>query len=135
MNSFPGLKEVIVIGPMAETALDLVASLKTEGLADIFIVSAHAGMVAEFDEEGGSDSAERIATLVPNTDVLVVGHMHITVKDRIGDTIIGGPRNLGREVVHEAHEKTIRFIENGVGASSSTRKYRVTTRGQQLSVQ
>ncbi|MFF2908020.1 bifunctional metallophosphatase/5'-nucleotidase [Paenibacillus sp. NPDC057934] len=147
----------LCFGPMAETALDLVASLKAEGLADIIIVSAHAGMVAEFDVEGGSDSAERIATLVPNTDVLVVGHMHIPVKDRIGDTIIGGPRNLGREVVRfdltieldgeqprivtrevsivdmgayppdpdfrelfrEAHEETIRFIENGGGASSS----------------
>ncbi|MFC3746962.1 bifunctional metallophosphatase/5'-nucleotidase [Paenibacillus sp. GCM10012306] len=89
----------LCFSPMDETALELVTSLKADGLADIVIVSAHAGMVAEFDEEGGSDSAECIATRVPGTDVLVVGHMHIPVKERIGDTIIGGPRNLGREVV------------------------------------
>lgn len=84
---------------MAETAQTIAEFLKANGLADIIIVSAHAGMVAEFDEEGGSDSAEWIVRLVPEVDVLVVGHMHITVNERIGDTVIGGPRNLGREVV------------------------------------
>lgn len=144
-------------GPMAETAKTLAASLKNEGIADIIVISAHAGMVAEFDEEGGSDSAERIAQLVPEADVLIVGHMHITVNERIGELVIGGPRDRGREVVRfdlaiqpggegyrivnrdvsivdmsgwepdpdfrnlvsEAHEETLRFIEQGGGAASS----------------
>lgn len=84
---------------MAETAQVIATTLRAEGKADIIIISAHAGMVAEFDEEGGSDAAERIAQLVPEADVLLVGHMHITVNQQIGNTVIGGPRDRGREVV------------------------------------
>jgi 2',3'-cyclic-nucleotide 2'-phosphodiesterase/3'-nucleotidase len=94
-----GKVEALRFGPMAETAQEITASLRAEGKADIIVISAHAGMVAEFDEEGGSDSAEHIAELVPEADVLLVGHMHITVKEVIGDTVIGGPRDRGREVV------------------------------------
>ncbi|WP_019913723.1 bifunctional metallophosphatase/5'-nucleotidase [Paenibacillus sp. HW567] len=142
---------------MPETARSLSAELKAGKKADIIVISAHAGMVAEFDEEGGSDSAEHIARLVPEADVLMVGHMHITVKERFGDTVIGGPRDRGREVVRfdlevqldgdqprvvgrevsiidmggwepdpairsivsEAHEATLRFIEQGGRANSS----------------
>lgn len=86
-------------GHMAETAQELTRKLKSDGLADLVIISAHAGMIAEFDEEGGSDSAERIAELVPEADALIVGHMHMTVQDRIGNMVIGGPRNGGREAV------------------------------------
>ncbi|WNS41547.1 5'-nucleotidase C-terminal domain-containing protein [Paenibacillus sp. MMS20-IR301] len=94
-----GKVEELRFGHMAETAQQLAASLRAEDKADIIVISAHAGMVAEFDEEGGSDSAEQIARLVPEADVLLVGHMHITVKQRIGDIVIGGPRDRGREVV------------------------------------
>ncbi|MNO33813.1 Trifunctional nucleotide phosphoesterase protein YfkN precursor [compost metagenome] len=94
-----GKVDALHFGPMAETAQQITASLRAEGKADIIVINAHAGMVAEFDEEGGSDSAERITKLVPEADVLLVGHMHITVKERIGDTVIGGPRDRGREVV------------------------------------
>ncbi|WP_083675843.1 bifunctional metallophosphatase/5'-nucleotidase [Paenibacillus borealis] len=152
-----GKVEALRFGPMAETAQTIAASLRAEGKADIIMISAHAGMVAEFDEEGGSDAAEHIARLVPEADVLLVGHMHITVKERIGDTVIGGPRDRGREVVRfdltvelggegprvvnrevsivdmagwepdpdfrslvsEAHEETLRFIEQGGGVSST----------------
>ncbi|MEK5032217.1 5'-nucleotidase C-terminal domain-containing protein [Paenibacillus sp. FSL R7-0302] len=91
--------EGLRFGHMAETAQTIAASLRTEGKADLIVISAHAGMVAEFDEEGGSDAAGRIAELVPEADVLLVGHMHITVNQRIGSTVIGGPRDRGREVV------------------------------------
>lgn len=90
-NKVEGLK----FGHMAETAQAIAASLRSEGKADLIVISAHAGMVAEFDEEGGSDAAGRIAELVPEADVLLVGHMHITVNQRIGNTVIGGPRDRG----------------------------------------
>lgn len=56
-------------------------------------------MFAEFDEDGASDSAERIVNMVPELDAMLVGHMHIVVNEKIGQTVIGGPRNLGRDIV------------------------------------
>ena len=91
--------EALQFSHMAETTQKIAASLRAEGKADIIIVSAHAGMVAEFDEEGGSDAAERITELAPDIDVLLVGHMHVTVSQRIGKIVIGGPRDRGREIV------------------------------------
>ncbi|MBO6266669.1 MAG: 5'-nucleotidase C-terminal domain-containing protein, partial [Synergistaceae bacterium] len=66
--------------------------------ADVIVVSAHMGMVAEFDEDGGSDSAQKILDDNPEIDVLQVAHMHITVKDKQGGTVIGGVRDSGREI-------------------------------------
>ncbi|MBQ5781445.1 MAG: 5'-nucleotidase C-terminal domain-containing protein [Spirochaetaceae bacterium] len=67
--------------------------------ADVIMVCAHMGMYAEFDEEGGSDSAQKILDDNPEVDVLFVGHMHIVVNEKQGSTVIGGPRNAGREIV------------------------------------
>ena len=66
--------------------------------ADIIMVSAHMGLVAEFDEDGGSDSAQKILDDNPEVDVLQVAHMHITVNEKQGNTVIGGVRNSGREL-------------------------------------
>lgn len=66
--------------------------------ADVIVVSAHMGMYAEFDEEGGSDSAQKILDDNPEIDVLQVAHNHVTVKDQQGNTVIGGVRNGGREI-------------------------------------
>ena len=66
--------------------------------ADVIVVSAHMGMYAEFDEEGGSDSAQKILDDNPEIDVLQVAHNHVTVNEKQGDTVIGGVRNGGREI-------------------------------------
>lgn len=66
--------------------------------ADVIMVSAHVGMVGEFDEEGGSDAAEKILADNPEVDVLQVAHVHITVNDKQGDVAIGGVRNAAREI-------------------------------------
>ena len=55
-------------------------------------------MYAEFDEEGGSDSAQKILDDNPEIDVLQVAHNHVTVSEKQGDTVIGGVRNGGREI-------------------------------------
>lgn len=67
--------------------------------ADIIIVTAHMGMAAEFDEDGGSDSAQKILDDCPEIDILNVGHYHIVVSDKQNNTLIGGARNSGRDVV------------------------------------
>ena len=67
--------------------------------ADLVVVSAHMGLVAEFDEEHGADSAQQILDDNPGIDILLVGHYHTVVKDQQGKTLIGGPRNAGRDIV------------------------------------
>lgn len=84
---------------MGETVKKYAQYLKNEKKVDVLIASAHAGMFAEFDEDGASDSAERIVNMVPELDAMLVGHMHIVVNEKIGQTVIGGPRNLGRDIV------------------------------------
>ena len=66
--------------------------------ADIILVSAHMGQYAEFDEEGGSDSGEKIVEDNPEIDILQLAHMHITVEDTIGNTPVVAVRNAGREI-------------------------------------
>ena len=66
--------------------------------ADVIVVSAHLGMYAEFDEDNGSDSAQKILDDNPEIDVLQVAHNHVVVNDRQGDTVIGGVRNSGRDI-------------------------------------
>ena len=66
--------------------------------ADVIVVSAHLGMYAEFDEENGSDSAQKILDDNPEIDVLQVAHNHVVVNDRQGNTVIGGVRNSGRDI-------------------------------------
>lgn len=65
---------------------------------DIIVVSAHMGMYAEFDEENGSDSAQKILDDNPEIDVLQVAHNHVVVKEKSGDVVIGGVRNSGRDI-------------------------------------
>ncbi|HHT08383.1 MAG: bifunctional metallophosphatase/5'-nucleotidase [Christensenellales bacterium] len=66
--------------------------------ADLIVVCAHMGMAAEFDEEGGADSAQRILDDNPQVNVLLVGHYHMSLGEKQGDTLIAGVRNAGREI-------------------------------------
>ena len=56
------------------------------------------GMYAEFDEEGGSDSAQKILDDNPEIDVLQVANNHVVVNEKQGDVVIGGVRNGGRDI-------------------------------------
>ena len=66
--------------------------------ADLIVVSAHMGLYAEFDEENGSDSAQKILDDNPEIDVLQVAHNHVVVNEKQGSTVIGGVRNGGRDI-------------------------------------
>lgn len=66
--------------------------------ANLIMVCAHMGMVAEFDEEGGSDSASKILEDNPEVDILQVAHVHITVNEKEGYVLIGGVRSAGVEI-------------------------------------
>lgn len=66
--------------------------------ADLIVVSAHMGLYAEFDEENGSDSAQKILDDNPEIDVLQVAHNHVVVNEKQGNLVIGGVRNGGRDI-------------------------------------
>ena len=66
--------------------------------ADVIMVSAHMGLNAEYDEQGGSDSALKILDENPGVDILQVAHQHITVCEKVGNVPVGGVRSSGREI-------------------------------------
>lgn len=80
-----------------ETAYRYVSEIR--GKVDIIMVMAHASMVSEHDKKNERDAAEKILRLCPEIDVLVVGHFHITVKEKRGKTLIGGATDSGQEVI------------------------------------
>lgn len=82
------------VGPACKKVVDII-----KDKVDVIVVVSHVGLYPEYDEETGSDGANKILELCPEIDVLVVGHDHNTVKKIIGTTAVGGARNLGREVI------------------------------------
>ncbi|MHC1692884.1 MAG: bifunctional UDP-sugar hydrolase/5'-nucleotidase [Sphaerochaetaceae bacterium] len=82
------------VGPACRKVVDVI-----KDKVDVIVVLAHVGLVPEYDEDGGSDGAQKILELCPEVDVILVGHAHIVTKEKIGGTVVGGGRNLGRDVV------------------------------------
>jgi 2',3'-cyclic-nucleotide 2'-phosphodiesterase/3'-nucleotidase len=82
------------VGPACRKVVDI---LKNK--VDVIIVAAHVGLFPEYDEENGSDGANKILELCPEIDALIVGHAHILVNKKEGGVVIGGGRNLGRDVI------------------------------------
>lgn len=73
--------------------------LKEDEKVDLLFVSAHVGLIPEYDEENGSDGAERLLKEVPEIDAALLGHYHTVSADSLGEIIYGSPRNAGRDVV------------------------------------
>lgn len=78
---------------MADAAEKHIKELKEK--SDIIIATAHAG----FEEEYGKDGAKEMIERCPEIAALLVGHGHITVKEKFGNTVIGGARDAARQVV------------------------------------
>lgn len=72
--------------------------LKEDEKVDVLVVTAHVGMIPEFDEETGSDGAAKLLEEVPYIDVLLLGHYHTKSAETINNTLVGAPRNNGRDV-------------------------------------
>ena len=95
------------VGPATRKVVDII-----KNKVDIIVVAAHVGLYPEYDEDGGSDGANKILELCPEIDVLLVGHAHNLVSQQIGNTVVGGARNLGRDVLRfdiklDANKKVI----------------------------
>jgi 2',3'-cyclic-nucleotide 2'-phosphodiesterase/3'-nucleotidase len=78
---------------MADSAEKYMEELK--GQTDIIIGTAHAG----FENEYGNDGAKEIIERFPEIAALLVGHSHATVNEKYGQTVVGGARDAGRQVV------------------------------------
>lgn len=73
-----------------------IAEIKDE--VDVIIVQAHLGEYAEFDEENGSDSGDKILEDNPEIDILQLAHNHVVINKKKGKTLIGAVRNLARDI-------------------------------------
>lgn len=94
-----GGKEGIDDAKFAAANTAVKAAIKEIGSkADVIMVSAHLGMYAEFDEEHGSDSAQKILDDNPEIDILQVAHNHVVINDKQGTTEVVGVRNGGRDI-------------------------------------
>ena len=112
--------------------------------ADVIVVSAHMGVFAEFDEDGGSDAAQKILDDNPEVDVLQVAHMHITVNEKQGKTPIGGVRNGGREIArfdltldkdNKVTDASVQIVDmDGVEPSAALRAVPVVARMHQETI-
>ena len=78
---------------MADSAEKHMEELKAQ--TDIIVATAHAG----FENEYGNDGAEAIINKFPEIPALLVGHSHATVSEKYGQTVVGGARDAGRQVV------------------------------------
>lgn len=127
----------------ASTAVkDAIAAIGDQ--ADVIVVSAHMGMYAEFDEENGSDSAQKILDDNPEIDVLQVAHNHTVVKDQQGSTVIGGARNGGRDIArfdltldadNNVISSTVEIVDmNGVTPSEEIRSIPLVAEAHQKTI-
>ena len=81
--------------PMADAVAECIKEIGDK--ADVIMVSAHAGMEAEYSTDG-SDAAKTILEKCPEVDVLQMGHTHTTYINN--DTIpVGEAKNNAGEVV------------------------------------
>lgn len=80
----------------ADEVKKVISDLKTNNLADLYIVTAHMGVESEY---GNGDSATDIANANPEVAMIVAGHTHVSVKDqRVNGVLITQPKNAGAEV-------------------------------------
>ncbi|WMM24300.1 5'-nucleotidase C-terminal domain-containing protein [Tissierella sp. MB52-C2] len=80
---------------MATAAEKHIKELKEVEKVDVIIASAHAG----FETEYGNDGAKAIIEKFPEIAALMVGHGHVTVNEKFGNTVVGAARDQGRQVV------------------------------------
>ena len=96
IQMWDGTKQGIMDTTFEDPAVSVKRAIEEIGdKADVIMVSAHMGVDAEHTDE---DSAKRLAELVPEIDVLQVAHAHVTVNEKVGNTVLGGVKNLGAQI-------------------------------------
>lgn len=97
-----GLKvEDLVFATPLESAEKHIKEMKEAGV-DLIILSTHMGYTSEY----GGDGADEVIAKFPEIDAVLTGHSHSTEKQKVGNTLVGGARNEGRQVVKFDFELT-----------------------------
>ena len=84
--------------PMYLACQKYIKELKEKENVDIIIATTHAGVEGEYDL-GGGDSARKIIETNPEIVAFLVGHDHASVAETIGNTVVGGAKDTGAQVV------------------------------------
>ena len=71
---------------------------KIKNKCDFVIGVAHVGFFPEYDEDHGTDAGETILKACPEIKVLMLGHAHVTLNEKVGDAQVLACRNGAREV-------------------------------------
>ena len=82
--------------PMADAVAACIKEIGNK--ADVIMVSAHAGLSAEYSSDG-ADAAQTILDKCPEVDVLQLGHTHTTYINNDGAIPVGETKNNAGEVV------------------------------------
>ena len=82
--------------PMADAVAACIKDIGDK--ADVIMVSAHAGLSAEYSTDG-ADAAQTILDKCPEVDVLQLGHTHTTYINNDGAIPVGETKNNAGEVV------------------------------------
>ncbi|MGN8896450.1 bifunctional metallophosphatase/5'-nucleotidase [Flavonifractor sp. HCP28S3_F3] len=82
--------------PMADAVAACIKEIGDK--ADVIMVSAHAGLSAEYSTDG-ADAAQTILDKCPEVDVLQLGHTHTTYINNDGAIPVGETKNNAGEVV------------------------------------
>jgi len=121
--------------PMHTAAQKYIKELKEKEGVDIIIVTCHAGLDGEYDSEGG-DSVRKLIETNPEIEVALIGHDHKSLAETVGNTVVGGVVNGGKEVVRfdiylkndgqgwQVTDKTVQLIDvSQYGPSEELREY------------
>lgn len=82
-----------------ETAEKYVKVLREQEKCDLVIVTAHAGLTPEFDEDHGTDGVDKLLENVKGVDAVLAGHYHQVFHGEKNAIMYGAPRNSARDVV------------------------------------
>lgn len=83
---------------MAEAAEKYMKELKEKEKVDIIIATAHASLESEYSEDG-ADAVKSVIEKCQDIEVFLAGHAHVTVNEKVGETLVGATRDAGRQIV------------------------------------
>ncbi len=108
-----------------QVAKDLVEEVKTKHQVQLVIVAYHGGFEKDlttflpYIEDTGENLGSRMLESIPDMDILITGHQHRTICQKVRDTIVIQPMFNGRAVamIDVEFAKTDKWKTNSMNAS------------------
>lgn len=83
---------------MAEEAKKYVKILKETEKVDVIVISAHAGLEADSQKDGG-DMGKLIAESCPEVSALLLGHAHAQVNTTVNGVLVAAPTSTATDMI------------------------------------